>query len=73
MGELYSGYVPSFVYRIYDPVEKKFCASGHSLYGKGRSIWMNSGSANLALKYMPEDIQERLVIKKFKLVEVKYY
>ena len=69
MGDLYTNSKPEYVYRIYDPETQKFCASGHSLYGKGRSIWMNASGASNARNNMPEEIRERLVIKKFKLVE----
>jgi hypothetical protein len=70
MGNLYTTAKPNFVYRIFDTVENKYCSSGHSLYGRGRSIWMNAGAAMNAWNNMPEEIQFRLVIKKFQLVEV---
>lgn len=58
------------VYRIWDPVEGKFCCSGRSLYASnGRSMWLAYSGAALALKYMPDDIRDRLVIKEFELVE----
>ncbi len=59
-----------FVFRIYDPVEKKFCCSGATLYGKTRSIWANKSGAINALSHMPDDIKDRLEIKKFQLLEV---
>lgn len=69
MGDLYAARKSEYVYRVYDPETQNFCSSGHSLYGKGRSIWMNIGGAVNAKKNMPTDIRDRLVIKKFRLVE----
>jgi len=60
------------VYRIYDPVEGKFCCSGRGLYAKnGRSIWLALSGAKLALKHMPAPIKDRLVIREFELAEVR--
>jgi hypothetical protein len=59
-----------FVFRIFDPVEKKFCSSGATLYGRGRSIWANKSGVVNALNNMPDDIKGRLEIKKFQLEEV---
>jgi len=70
MGDLYTASDKlSYVYRIFDPVEKKYCASGHSLYGKGRSIWLNMSSATNAKKHMSDEIRDRLIIRKFQMVE----
>jgi hypothetical protein len=67
--KLYAATKSIVVFRVFDPVEDKFCSSGHSLYGKGRTIWMNAAGATLAKMSMPTEIQDRLVIKKFRLVE----
>jgi hypothetical protein len=59
------------VFRIWDPVEGKFCCSGRGLYAKnGRSIWMSTGAVGVALSHMPEDIKDRLIIRAYELVEV---
>ena len=59
------------VYRIFDPVENNFCESGRGLYAKnGRSVWFGEGGARLALRYMPKEIKDRLVIKAYRLVDV---
>jgi len=60
-----------YVYRLFDTVEEKFCSSGRSLYGNGRNIWANKAGATNALRNMPKNLQERIVAKKFKLVEVR--
>ena len=66
--ELYTS--QTFVYRIFDPIEQKFCASGRGLYAhNGRSIWGGKGAAKVALSNMPEKIRGRLIIKEFVLVE----
>jgi hypothetical protein len=71
MGELYTRTNKTeIVFRVFDPVEQKYCATGHSLYGKGRSIWLNAGGASLAKRNMPDEIKERLIIKRFRLVEL---
>jgi hypothetical protein len=54
-------------YRVYDPIEEKFCQSGRGIYANGRSIWTTKGTAANAKNNMP--FHERLVIKKFRLVE----
>lgn len=60
------------VYRVYDPIENKFCCTGRSLYsGNGRSVWFNKGAATSALKNMPDEIKDRLQIKAFMLVELE--
>ncbi len=66
--ELYAS--QTFVYRIFDPIEKKFCSSGRGLYAhNGRSMWGGKGAAKVALSNMPEEIKSRLIIKEFLLVE----
>ncbi len=70
MGDLYTLTHRTYVYRIYDPKENKYCSSGHSLYGKGRSIWMNLGGATSAKNNMPDEIRDRLIILKYKLTLV---
>ena len=60
----------TYVYRIFDPVENKFCSSGRGLYAhNGRSMWGGKGAARVALANMPEEIRSRLVIKEYLLVE----
>lgn len=57
-------------YRIYDPVEDKFCSSGRGLYSSnGRTIWISKSGAKLALKHMPPEIKDRLVLKEYTLIE----
>ena len=54
------------VYRIWDPVEQKFCSSGRSMYANnGRSIWMTKGAATMAKKTMPKHTE----IKEYILIE----
>lgn len=66
--ELYAS--QTFVYRIFDPVENKFCSSGRGLYAhNGRSMWGGKGAAKVALSNMPKEIRSRLIIKEFFLVE----
>lgn len=58
------------VYRIFDPVEQRFCCSGRGLYSQnGRSVWMSANGVNSALRNMPKDIKDRLVIKKYFLID----
>ena len=58
------------VYRIYDPVEERFCESGRGLYAKnGRSVWFGKTGAAVAKRYMPN--KERLEIRMFELVPLK--
>ena len=57
-------------WRIYDPVRKAYCCSGRHAAGNGRSVWFGRNAAVLAMTYMPREIRGRLLIKKFKLVEV---
>lgn len=61
---------PKFTYKIFDPVMGKFCRSGRSLYGKPRTAWANKAGAANALKNMPKDVRERVIIKKFSLTEI---
>ena len=59
------------VYRIWDPAQGEFCCSGRGLYAKnGRSIWMSPGAVGAALRWMPESIRDRLVIRVYELVEI---
>jgi hypothetical protein len=62
---------PLVTYKIYDPQVGKYCRSGRSLYGRPRTQWGNMASAMSALKAMPEDVQQRAIIRKFTLQEVK--
>lgn len=60
-----------YVYRIYDTENLIFRASGGtSIYSKGRTVWANKSGAVNAKKAMIGD-SNKLVIKKYKLVEVR--
>ena len=62
----------TFVYRIFDPIEDKFCCSGRGLNANnGRSIWTSRGAAARALVCMPDGIKDRLIIKQYALVETE--
>jgi hypothetical protein len=57
-------------YRIYDPVEQKFCCSGRGLYAhNGRSVWLSKAGASVALRNMPAQVKARARIRTFNLVE----
>lgn len=59
------------VWRIWDPIEQKFCSSGTSLYATGgRSVWLGLGGCKAALREMPKEIRDRAEFKEFTLVEV---
>lgn len=59
------------VYRIFDPEECQFCASGRGLYAQnGRSVWFSKSAAGVAKAHMPSKIRDRLVVKRFMLVEI---
>ncbi len=69
--DLYAGKT-EFVFRVFDPVENKYCSTGRSLYaGNGRSVWANKSGASNARNNMPDEIKDRLEIRKFQLVEVR--
>lgn len=60
------------VWRVWDPVEGMFCASGRSLYAKnGRSVWMSRGAASVALGQMPAEVRARAVVCAYNLVPVQ--
>ena len=60
------------VWRIYDPVAGEYCCSGRGLYAKnGRSVWFARSGAALAVRYMPQEIRERIEIQEFYLVRVE--
>lgn len=60
------------VWRIWDPVEEKFCSTGRSRYAKnGRSVWMSKGAASVALGQMPADVKARAVVREYNLVPVQ--
>jgi hypothetical protein len=58
------------VFRIFDPLENKYCCSGRGMFAKnGRSVWNSRAAVRVALSHMPKDIKSRLVIKEFALTE----
>lgn len=59
------------VYRIFDPVQNMYCSSGRGFYAhNGRSVWVSKGAVKNALRNMPVEIRDRLIVKEFALVEV---
>ena len=60
------------VYRIYDPVEGKYCCSGRGLYASnGRSVWFIKGAATTAFSHLPTEIQARAEIVPCRLVPIQ--
>ena len=63
-GKLHLQSLTTPIYRIYDPIENKFCCSGRGLYAKnGRSVWASRSAAMVALINMPKEVRERATIK----------
>lgn len=53
---------------IWDPLERKFCRSGRGRGRKGRAVWLGAHAASIALKHMPQEIQERAEIREYYLL-----
>ena len=67
-----NGNKDTFVYRVYDTIENKFCVYGlTNIYSEncGKSIWSATGPTTKMLKYFQKRTKNELAIKKFKLVE----
>lgn len=59
------------VWRIFDPEECRFCVSGRGWWAtNGRSVWFSKSAAGVAKAHMPSKIRDRLVVKRFVLVEI---
>ena len=67
------------VYRIWDPVEKKFYARlpcggwaflDYRYSNNSNSIWTKLTQVEYSLKIAPPDIKNRLIVKTYDLVEV---
>jgi hypothetical protein len=70
MRNLYQKQKQITVYRLYDPVEKKFCCSGRSLYASNaRSVWLGRGGVMNAKKNLPEEVRRRVELKEYTLIE----
>lgn len=59
------------VYRLWDPQEQKFVASGRSLYStNGRTLWVGKSGAVNTKRNLPDDVRERVELVTYELVEV---
>jgi len=65
---LYAKNVKNEVYRIYDPIEKKFILSGwNSIYSKQASVWTAKNAVTRVISTLPEEIKNRVQIKTYVL------
>ena len=68
--DLYQTPPSSTVWRIWDPVEQKFCCSGRGLYASsGRSFWATRSAMARAYSALPLAIKLRADMQEFALVK----